>query len=143
MTRASTLARLDEAITCLLAGRPTCTDGELTISNLCAEAGVGRDSYYRSPQIVEKFVAAKANVDARKPEVLALREELAALKRQMKQQASDAAGRRRELEETVKIYANQIQILALRNNELTGRNQNLTQALERQGVVRRLQPRES
>lgn len=138
MTRASTLARLDEAITRLLAGQPTCTDGELTVSNLCAEAGVGRDSYYRSPEIVEKFAAAKANAEARKPEVVALREEVAALRRQMRENAAAAAELRRELEDTIKSYANQIQILALRNTELTEQNRSLAQALERREGVMRL-----
>ncbi|MEU4770201.1 hypothetical protein AB0H12_44005 [Actinosynnema sp. NPDC023794] len=38
MTRPATQARLEQALTRLLAGRPTATDGELTVSNLCREA---------------------------------------------------------------------------------------------------------
>ena len=49
MTRVATQVRLEQALTRLLAGQPTVTDGELTVSNLCREAGVGRDSFYRTP----------------------------------------------------------------------------------------------
>jgi predicted nuclease with TOPRIM domain len=138
MTRATTLTRLEEAMGRLLAGQPTQTDGELTVSNLCAEAGVGRDSYYRSPQIIEKFTAAKANADARKPEFVALREELAEVKRQLKAQTREAAAERRALEETITSYANQIQALALRNAELETQNGRLRERLEATNNVSRL-----
>jgi chromosome segregation ATPase len=130
MTRDSTLARLDNALGQLLAGQPTRTDGELTVSNLCAEAGVGRDSYYRSPQIIEKFTAAKTNADARKPEIVSLREELADTRGKLKTQAREAAEDKRTLDGMVNTYANQIQLLTLRNAELEDENQRLRQRLE-------------
>jgi hypothetical protein len=129
VTRASTQARLNQALTRLLAGQPTATDGELTIANLCREAGVGRDSFYRSPQAFKDTVAAaQANREARQPELVALREEIAALKRARKQTAREHAATVRELEETVRVYANQIQVLALRNPELVTRPGNCAAA---------------
>ena len=66
----------------LLAGQPATSDGDLTISSLCREAGVGRDSYHRSPQqFKDSVVAAFANREAQQPELVALREEVSALKR--------------------------------------------------------------
>jgi hypothetical protein len=50
VTRADTHARLEQALARLLAGQPISSDGALTISGLCREAGVGRDSYCHSPQ---------------------------------------------------------------------------------------------
>ncbi|WP_024875967.1 hypothetical protein [Saccharomonospora piscinae] len=119
MTRVATQTRLEQALTRLLAGQPTATDGELTVSNFCREADVGRDSFYRSPpKFKNAVVAAQANREAQQPELFGLREEITALKRKHKQTASDHAAIVRELEETIRVYANQIQILALRNSEL-------------------------
>ena len=119
MTRVATQVRLEQALTRLLAGQPTVTDGELTVSHLCREAGVGRDSFYRSPpEFKDAVVAAQANREAQQPELVALREEITALKRERKQTASDHAATVRELEEMIRVYANQIQVLALRNSEL-------------------------
>lgn len=126
MTRPATQARLEQALTRLLAVQPTATDGELTVSNLCREAGVGRDSFYRSPQAFKDAVAAaQANRDAHQPELIALREEITILKRERKQTASQHAATVRELEETIRIYANRIQILALRNAELEEQSRQL------------------
>ncbi len=78
-----------------------------------------------------------ANAQARKPEIVALRDELATAKRQLKDDARQAAQDRRELERAIATYANQIQILALRTSELAEENQQLRQRLERDtGVVR-------
>ena len=144
MTRATTLARLENAMSRLLAGQPTCTDGDLTVSNLCAEAGVGRDSYYRSKQVIDKFTAARANAQTMKPEVVALREELAVARRQLAKQARQAAQDLRSSEETIKAYASQIQLLALRNAELEAESQRLRSLAESARQVSRIgagQPR--
>ncbi|MFL6126000.1 hypothetical protein [Actinophytocola sp.] len=64
----------------------------MTISSLCREAGVGRDSYYRSPQqFKDTAAAAFARREAQQPELVTLREELATLKREKKQTAQDNA----------------------------------------------------
>jgi transposase-like protein len=119
VTRAATQTQLEQALTRLLAGQPTSSDGTLTVSSLCREAGVGRDSYYRSPQQFKDTVAAAfTRREAQQPELVALREEIAALKRQRKETDRDHARVVRELESTIRIYANQIQVLALRNAEL-------------------------
>jgi hypothetical protein len=119
VTRTTTQARLEQALNRLLTGRPATSDGDLTISSLCREAGVGRDSFYRSAQEFKDSVAAAfAKSEAQQPELLALREEVAALKRARKQADRDHAQTVRELEATNRLYANQIQVLALRNAEL-------------------------
>ena len=41
--------KINEAFERLTRGRPEITDGALTVSNICTEAGVSRASYYRSP----------------------------------------------------------------------------------------------
>lgn len=123
MTRASTQTRLDAALTRLLAGQPTATDGSLTVANLCREAGVGRDSYYRSPQqFKDRFVAACGNHDGHQPELVRLREVVAELRRQQKRTVTGHAAAVRDLEDTIKTYANQIQALALRSAELGDEN---------------------
>lgn len=58
MTRSTTQTRLEQALNRLLAGQPVASDSDLTISSLCREAGVGRDSFYRSPQQFKDSVAA-------------------------------------------------------------------------------------
>jgi hypothetical protein len=65
-------------------------------------------------------VAAFARREAQQPELVALREENAMLKREKKQTAQENARVVRELENTIRTYANQIQGLALRNAELEG-----------------------
>ncbi|MEV5541058.1 hypothetical protein AB0L13_29845 [Saccharopolyspora shandongensis] len=76
---------------------------------------------YRSPQqFKDTVVAAFARREAQQPELVALREELAALKRESKLTAQDNAHAMRELENTLRTYANQIQVLTLRNAELEG-----------------------
>jgi chromosome segregation ATPase len=132
MTRASTEQSLDQALTRLLAGQPTITDGTITVSNLCLEAGVGRDSFYRCPTIKQKFTAAKANAEARKPETLQLRDEVLALRQAQKTLRREHTEQVRDLETTIRAYANQIQTLALRNNELTDENTRLRHHLEQQ-----------
>lgn len=129
MTRSTTQTRLEQALNRLLTGQPVTTDGDLTISNLCREAGVGRDSYYRSPQqFKDSVVAAFANCEAKQPELVALREELAELKSSRKQADRDHARTVRELEATIRLYANQIQVLAVRNAELEDEHRQLNAA---------------
>ncbi len=130
MTRPSTEHSLDQALTRLLAGQPTLTDGTITVANLCLEAGVGRDSFYRCPAIRQKFTAAKANAEARRPEVVELRGEVRALEQGQEELRRKHAAEVRDLETTIRAYANQIQALALRNDELTGENTRLRRRLE-------------
>ncbi|HEV7975448.1 hypothetical protein [Amycolatopsis sp.] len=90
----------------------------------------GRDSFYCSTQEFKDVVAtAQANREGHQPELVALREEIGALKRERKQTASDHAATTRELEENVRVYANQIPVLALWNAELEDRARQLHRRL--------------
>lgn len=101
----------------LMLGRPEITDGRTSAVNICAEAGVSRASYYRSPvaKAVKEILGSPA---ARRPETDELRQEIARLKQSEAQVRREKAAEVRELRATVAAYANQIQILALRNAEL-------------------------
>ena len=125
MTRAATHERLDQALTRLLAGQPAITDGELTVTNLCREAGVGRDSYYRTPAVVARFTAARATAATPGTELARLRDRAATLAREIRDGKRDHAAQITELEDQVKTYAGQIQVLALANQELKEENQRL------------------
>ncbi|MFE2867863.1 hypothetical protein [Embleya sp. NPDC059259] len=143
MTRATTQARLDQALSRLLAGQPTVTDGAVNVANLCREAGVGRDSFYRSPQeFKDRFKAALANSTDNQPEVLQLRTKLARLKHESKETGRRQAETIQDLEETNKIYADHIQVLTLANAELAAENQRLRAHINpREGNVMRLPKR--
>lgn len=94
-------------------------------------AGVGRDSYYRSPQELKDTVAtAFTSSLARQPELIALREELRTLKHERQHNARSHAAAIRELESTIRIYANQIQVLAVRNAELEEQRRQLRNQLD-------------
>ncbi|MCR8574285.1 MULTISPECIES: hypothetical protein [unclassified Streptomyces] len=140
MTRTSTQNRLDQALTRLLAGQPTITDGAINVSNLCREAGVGRDSFYRSPQeFKDRFTSAQANHSDNQPEIVRLRDELRKLKREHADERRKQAEAIRDLEETNKTYANHIQALTLANAELADENQLLrSQINPHEGNVTRL-----
>jgi hypothetical protein len=131
MTRPSTSARLNDALTRLLAGQATLTDGQLNVANLCREARVGRDSYYRSPQTFKTtFQAARTNQAGQRPELVTARLEIAELKREHKRVAREHADTVRALQETIKTYANQIQALTLANAGLGERSRQLREQLE-------------
>jgi hypothetical protein len=141
VTRAATRERLDQALTRLLAGQPAVTDGELTVSNLCKEAGVGRDSYYRTPQAVARFTATRTAAGTPGTELARLRDQVSALTRAARDGKRDHAAQASELEDQVKAYAGQIQVLALANQELGEENQRLRSRMERSVPgVSQLQP---
>lgn len=129
-TRPTTHVKLEEALSRLLAGQPTVTDGELTVSNLCTEAGVGRDSFYRTDGMAEKFRTARDNAETTKPEVIQLRDQIAELKRKAKRAAKEHNADLTDLAATIKIYANQIQALALANETMERDNRILRERLE-------------
>ena len=54
--RATTELRLREAMERLLAGQPTASAGDLTISGWAKEAGVHRSTPYRSPALLAEFL---------------------------------------------------------------------------------------
>ena len=116
--------KIKQAFERLLLGRPEITDGAVTVSNICAEAGVSRASYYRSPQAAE----IKQVLDApqtKRPEVEELREEVRRLKTTERRLRSEHATETRQLRDDLKTYANQIQALALHAAHLENDNHRL------------------
>ena len=123
---------LMEAFERLMHGLPELTDGKITVVNLCTEAGVPRASYYRSPvaQAVKEILEAP---QTRRPEPEELRAEVSRLKRAERELRSEHAAEVRELKDTMATYANQIQVLTLRNAELETQNARLLERLRQSG----------
>ncbi|MFE2416324.1 hypothetical protein [Streptomyces hokutonensis] len=121
LTRDRDLADIDReimrAFERLLDGRPEITDGSLKVVNIAAEAGVSRASYYRSPvaAAIKEILEAP---DLKRPEVDDLKAEVTRLRKEMRELRREKAEEVRELKDMVATYANQIQVLALRNVEL-------------------------
>ncbi|MFB7467687.1 hypothetical protein ACFCZ1_30050 [Streptomyces sp. NPDC056224] len=101
----------------LLDGRPEITGGSVNVVNIAAEAGVSRASYYRSPVAgaIKEILAAPST---KRPEVDELKAEVTRLRKELREFRREKAEEVRELKTTVSTYANQIQVLALRNAEL-------------------------
>jgi hypothetical protein len=123
---------LMEAFERLMHGLPELTDGKITVVNLCTEAGVSRASYYRSPvaQAVKEILEAP---QTRRPEPEELRAEVSRLKKAERELRSEHAAEIRELKDSLATYANQIQVLALRNAELETQNARLLERLRQSG----------
>ncbi|MFK0296925.1 hypothetical protein ACIQU6_41540 [Streptomyces sp. NPDC090442] len=123
---------LIEAFERLMHGLPELTDGKITVVNVCTEAGVSRASYYRSPvaQAVKEILEAPQTC---RPEPEELRAEVARLKKAERELRSEHAAEIRELKGTVATYADQIQVLALRNAELETQNARLLERLRQSG----------
>lgn len=120
--------KIMDAIERIMEGRPASTDGVVSITNICAEAAISRASYYRSP--VAPLMRQLLNApDTVLPETERLRRNLHQLTRENRQLRRDQASEVRELRDTIKNYANQIQVLALRNAELTADNERLLTGL--------------
>jgi len=125
-------SKIKHAFERLMLGRPEITDGALTVSNICAEAGVSRASYYRSPQAAE-IKRLLDTPQTQRPEIEDLREQVKQLKRTERRLRSEHATEVRELRDTIKNYANHIHTLALRTTQLEDDNQRLRGSLERAG----------
>ena len=121
--------KIKQAFERLMLSRPEITDGALTVSNICAEAGVSRASYYRSPHAAEIKQVLGAP-QTKRPEAENLREEVKRLKSTEHRLRSDHATETRQLRDTLKTYANQIQALALHGAQLENENQRLRRTLE-------------
>ncbi|GGT26189.1 hypothetical protein GCM10010254_53290 [Streptomyces chromofuscus] len=63
----------------LMLGRPEITDGQTSAVDICAEAGVSRASYYRSP-VAAVIKGILSSPKARRPESDELRQEITRLK---------------------------------------------------------------
>ncbi|MGQ4363546.1 hypothetical protein [Streptomyces sp. SAS_272] len=122
----------------IMSGHPEHTDGTLTISALCTEAGISRATYYRSP--VEKTVTGLLQApDAPRSQTDVLTNEIARLKRADRALRSQHAAEQRETRAALAAYANHIQTLSLRNAELEAANAALREGLQRSdGTLTRL-----
>jgi hypothetical protein len=123
----------------LMQGRPSVTDGTITATNICTEAGVSRASYYRSPvaALVKDILAAP---QTRRPELDELHEEVKQLRQAERTLRRDHAAGVREFKDTIATYANHIQLLALTNAELREENQRLRQQADKHSNVHVLHP---
>jgi hypothetical protein len=125
--------KIQAAYDALTAGRPGISDGQLTISNICLEAGISRASFYRSPlaATIRRNLADPGA--AKRPETEQLRAKVHELTAADKQLRTKHATEIRDLRATVRAYANQVQILALRAGQLEDDNKRLTARLQRAG----------
>jgi hypothetical protein len=112
----------------LMLGRPEITDGRLSVTNICAEAGVSRASYYRSP-VAAAVKEILVRPEAARPELDELREQITRLKQLRRTLRSEHAAQTRELRGTIRTYANQIQVLASSHAELQEANRRLLDRL--------------
>ncbi|MFG2923680.1 hypothetical protein ACGFYA_19505 [Streptomyces sp. NPDC048305] len=123
----------------LMLGRPEITDGRTSAVNIAAEAGVSRASYYRSP-VAAVVKGILGSPEIRRPESDELRRDIARVKQSERELRREKADEIRELRATVTAYANQIQVLALRNAELESDARLMQAQLAEEGseVVRQL-----
>ncbi len=122
--------KIDAALQRLTGGRPEHTDGQLTVSNLRLEAQISRASFYRSPH-AERVRKLLAEPTAPRPELVELREQVKQLKKTENALRREHAATVGELRDQARTYANQIQILALRLEQLTDDNHRLQHRLDR------------
>lgn len=117
----------------LIAGRPELGDTRLTVTSLCAEAGVSRASFYRSGQsaVIRRALSEAGNPTH--PEVAELRAQVKSLQQAEKILRARHASEVRELRDTAATYANHIQLLALRVDQLEVDNRGLLGRLEDAG----------
>lgn len=123
----------------LMQGRPELSDGAVTVTNICTEAGISRASYYRSPTapVIRTLLTAP---DTTRPELDELREEVKRLRHAERALRREHATQLRELKDTNATYANHIQLLTLANTQLRGENHQLRQQAARHTNLRVLPP---
>jgi len=128
----------------LMQGRPEVTDGTITATNICLEAGVSGASYYRSPvaALIKDILKAP---QTRCPELDQLHDEVKQLRQTERTLRRDYAAETREFKDTIATYANHIQLLTLTltNAELREENQRLRQQADKHGNVHVLNPTSS
>jgi hypothetical protein len=125
--------KIQAACDTLTAGHPGNSGGQLTISNICLEAGISRASFYRSP-LAGTIRRDLADPDSTKrPDAEQLRARVRELTAADKQLRSKHATEIRDLRATVRTCANQIQILTLHIGRLEDDNKRLTARLQHAG----------
>lgn len=125
--------KIQDAYDTLTTGHPAVTGGQLTVSNICAEAGISRASFYRSPLATQIRAELADPASTRRPEAELLRVKVRELTVADRELRSKHAAEIRDLRATVRAYANQIQILTLRTGQLEDDNQQLTAHLQHAG----------
>lgn len=121
----------------LMHGQAQVTDGAVTVVNICAEAGVSRATYYRSP-LAGRIAGILRAPETPSPPLDALRAEIAELKRAERRLRSQHAVQVRELAAANAAYANQIQALTLANAQLGEQNLALHEAVQHAVNVSRI-----
>lgn len=124
-----TASALEEAMQRLLEGRPSRTDGALTIANLAREAGVSRATANRATDIIDRF---RARLDTPPGEDLpaTLRDRIRTLTAQIAEIKHREHQEIADLRATVSTLAQHVQALTLENQALR------TQLERHEGVTR-------
>ena len=125
--------KIQAAYDTLTAGRPGISNGQLTISNICIEAGISRASFYRSAlaAAIRKDLADPSST--KRPDTEQMRAKIRELTAADKQLRSKHAAETRDLRATARTYANQIQVLTLRISQLQDDNERLAGRLQHAG----------
>lgn len=126
---------LRQAMERLLAGRPTLTDGRLTVANLAREAGLSRASVYRAAAILEAFRERVRERSAHDLTPAARRDRIAALEAELAALQTQARDEQRALRARVHAMAQRIQALTLLAQEQERRIAGLHDELSRSGMV--------
>jgi len=121
--------RVQAAFNRLMAGHPELSDGRLTVTNVCLEAAVSRASFYRCGCAAEIRKALLDPGSMPQPDAEETRSQTRALQLAATALRALHATEVRELRATVAAYANQIQLLALRAEQLDADNQRLLHRL--------------
>lgn len=125
--------KIQEAYDTLTIGRPAVTDGQLTVSNICLEAGISRASFYRSPLAAAIRHELADPASTKRPDTEQLRAQIRELTAAEKQLRAKHAAEIRDLRATVRTYANQIQLLTLRISQIQDDNNQLATRLQQAG----------
>ncbi|MDX3130030.1 hypothetical protein PV367_09550 [Streptomyces europaeiscabiei] len=108
----------------IVTGSPEHTSGALSVSTLCAEAGISRATYYRS-LLAKSITGLLRTPDAPRLQTDTLPTDIARLKKADRTLRSQRTAEQREACATITAYANHIQVLSLRNDELEAENATL------------------
>lgn len=132
---ATTDTALRAAMDRLIAGRPRCTDGKLTISNLAREAGVGRATANRATKVLAEFRAAIVRQQDRQQGPAALRARLRQLEAELMAQCKLSSEEIDTLRATVQQMAQHIQALTRQAAAQTRQIAQLRAAINESGKV--------
>ena len=103
---ALTEAKLREAMARLLAGAPIRTDGALTKENLAREAAVSHATVHRAQDVLAEWDAHVAKPVLRTPGEVQRDEEIARLRRQLREAKQDVTALQNKLDALATVTAN-------------------------------------